>query len=595
MQDGLANLMRAGAMLTPRERGTQSTRSIRCSRVRGGAMLLVVALLTVVFPQSGRGQLRAADAPAGVASSDAADRDSEQQLVERRELRFKQLPAPPVPPHPDGPALNPIDQFIVAAWRTAPAHDEPQTCDDSTFLRRVYLDVIGVIPTLHEANRFLASGAKETKREKLVDQLLARKSDYAAHWTAFWEDALASQNVRTQGGILTRGNYRDWLTESFEQNRPYDVMVAELLDPTMRGRKSAETADVLGAKFAIEYVRNEDHTATLQTAANVAQVFLATSMKCASCHDHFENSEWPQDRFLAFAGLFAPVDLEHIRCELKSGQTVAARFPFDLPGALESVPADLQGRLHLAAQRITDPANPRFAKAIVNRLWKRYLGLGLFEPADDFRLDTPASHPELLDWLAYDFIEHGCDLKHTIRLILTSRTYQLRYEARLEDHFGAGQKNAPRTFRSPALRRLSAEQLLDSIRVAASGAFVPAERCFLDIRSTALSRALGRPASRNEISTARPDDAAVVQALELLNGPELHDMIYKNSLFTDAAARKDARQAVDRLYRATLSRPATAAEKNAGRSYVQGADSPAEALKDVLWALVCSPEFQYIK
>ena len=101
------------------------------------------------------------------------------------------------------------------------------------------------------------------------------------------------------------------------------------------------------------------------------------------------------------------------------------------------MPDDLPGRLHLAAQLITDPANPRFAKTIVNRLWKRYLGLGLFEPADDFRLDVPASHPELLDWLAHDFVEHGCDLKHTIRLILTSRTYQLRYDPQLEDHFRA--------------------------------------------------------------------------------------------------------------------------------------------------------------
>jgi hypothetical protein len=560
-------------------------------------LLLALALCCAVFALTNRRQARAADAPVDAASSVAGteELDSEQQLEKRRELRLRQLPAPPSPPEVDLPAANSIDRFIVARWPASPGHEQPQPCDDATFLRRVYRDVIGVIPTVTEANRFLAAGSSPSKREKLVDQLLARTKDYAAHWTTFWEDALASQNVRAQGGILTRGNYRDWLIDCFEKNRPYDVMVAELLDPTMPGRKSPETEDVLGTKFTIEYVRNDDHTATLQTAANVAQVFLATSMKCASCHDHFENNEWPQDRFLAFAGLFSGVDLEHIRCELKSGQTVAARFPFELPGAPQAVPRDVEGRLHLAAQLITDPANPRFAKAIVNRLWKRYLGLGLFEPADDFRLDTPASHPELLDWLAYDFVEHGCDLKHTIRLILTSRTYQLRYDPRLEDHFGAGQKNGPRYFRSPALRRLSAEQLLDSIRTAASGSFVPGERSLLDIRSTALSRALGRPASRNEINTSRPDDAAVVQALELLNGPELHNMIYKSVLFTDATARKDARAAVDKLYRAALSRPATAAEKTVGRNFVQAADSPVEGLKDVLWALVCSPEFQYIR
>ncbi len=221
--------------------------------------------------------------------------------------------------------------------------------------------------------------------------------------------------------------------------------------------------------------------------------------------------------------------------------------------------------------------------------------MGLFEPVDDFRLDAPPSHPGLLDWLAYDFIEHGYDLKHTIRLILTSRTYQLRYDPRLADRFSAGQENPPRYFRSPALRRLTAEQLLDSIRVAASGRFEPARRTFLDVRSTALSRALGRPASRNEISTSRPDDTAVVQALELLNGAELHEMIYTDSTFADDAARKDPRRLVDGLYRAALSRRASVRERNAGRAYLLVADSPAEAMKDLLWALVCSPEFQYIK
>jgi hypothetical protein len=363
----------------------------------------------------------------------------------------------------------------------------------------------------------------------------------------------------------------------------------------MPGRRKQQSEDVLGSRFSIQYVRNEDQTLTQQTAAAVGQVFLGTSMKCASCHDHFENNEWPQERFLAFAGLFAPADLEKIRCELHTGKIVPARFPFELPGGPADVPADVNGRLHVAARLITDPANPRFAATIVNRLWKRYLGWGLFEPVDDFRADTPASHPELLAYLAHDFIAHDCDLKHTIRLILTSRTYQLRYDPRLEDRFTAGRKNPARLFRSPALRRLTAEQVLDSVRVAVSGQFVPAERCFLDSRSTALTRALGRPASRNEISTGRPDDLAVVQSLELINGRELHEIIYSNLPVSVSVARQDPRRIVDRLYRAALTRAATSTEKNAGRVYLQAAESPAEGMQDILWALVCSPEFQYIQ
>jgi hypothetical protein len=258
------------------------------------------------------------------------------------------------------------------------------------------------------------------------------------------------------------------------------------------------------------------------------------------------------------------------------------------------VPSDLPERLHLAAQLITDPANPRFAKTIVNRLWKRYFGLGLFEPADDYREDTPASHPELLDWLAYDFVEHGCDLKHTIRQILTSRVYQLRYDPELQDHFSAGQQNGPRYLRSPSLRRLTAEQFLDSLRVVTAGELEPTVRTFLDARSTGLGRALGQPASRNEISTSRPDDVAVVQSLELLNGPELQQII-DGAKLEDLVIKQDARRTVDRLYRAVLSRPPTVEERNLGRAFLQAAPSQEEGARDMLWTLVCSPEFQYIK
>ncbi len=526
-------------------------------------------------------------------SPSARGADAEQQLIERRAARVKELPAPPQPPKVGVATYNPIDQFILARWPEA--NDEtprPRLCDDATFIRRAYLDVIGVIPTMLETNRFLASRDKD-KRAKLVDELLARDADYAAHWTVFWEDALASQNVLSQGGILTRGNYRDWLISSFMRNRPYDVMVAELIDPTMPQRKGPQSQEVLGDQFEIEFVRNEDHTATLQTAANVAQVFLGTSMKCASCHDHFENDEWPQERFLAFAGLFSSHNLEKIRCELKTGQTVPARYPFDLPGVDEPVPDDVAERLHRAALWTTDPANPRFAKTIVNRLWKRYLGLGLFEPADDFRLDVPASHPELLEWLAHDFLTHGCDLKHTIRLILTSGTYQLRYDPQLADSFRPGEDNPPRYFRSPGLRRLTAEQLLDSIRLAKQGELPPDRRAFLDARSTALTRALGRPASRNEISTSRPDDVAVVQALELLNGKEMHELADASALVDERLLRYPRRM-VDQLYRTVLSRAPDVPERNAGMAYIETAASPEEALTDMLWVLVCSPEFQYI-
>jgi Protein of unknown function (DUF1553)/Protein of unknown function (DUF1549) len=398
-----------------------------------------------------------------------------------------------------------------------------------------------------------------------------------------------------QGGIPTRGNYHQWLLDSFTQNKPYDVMLAELIDPTMPGHQAAENQDLFGTKYQVEFVRNEDHTVTLQTAAAVGQVFLSTSMKCASCHDHFENPHWTQERFLGFAGLFAPRDLERVRCDVHSGQFVPAKFPFDLPGEPVVVPAAVDDRLHLAAQLIVDPADELFARSIVNRLWKRYLGVGLFEPVDDFRPEVGASHPELLAWLSRDFVAHGCDLKHTIRLILTSRTYQLPYEPRFVDPLDAANPSAPRYFRSPALRRLTAEQVIDSLRLAGSGKLEPASRAYLDARITALAAALGRPASRNEISTARSDKVAVVQALELLNGPELQELVDSSSLVVVPAGKPDVKRLVDRIYRTLLSRPATPDEKRLGQELLAVSPHLADGLKDICWALAVSPEFQYIK
>jgi hypothetical protein len=364
------------------------------------------------------------------------------------------------------------------------------------------------------------------------------------------------------------------------ENKAFDLMVAELIDPTLPGYRKPVISEANGKRVVAAYIRNETHLETLQSAAAVAQVFLGTSMKCASCHNHFLNKEWPQARFLAFAGLFASNDLEVIRCEKPLGQVIAAKFPFALPGAPEAAPKELRERLHLATELLVDPCNPRFAKSIVNRLWKRYLGLGLIEPQDDFRLDQPPSHPELLAWLADDFMRNGYDLKHTIRLILTSRTYQLRYDPALEDNFDVNKPEQARYFRSPSLRRLTAEQLLDSISVAMNQKLDEKKRLYRDNESTALTRALGRPASRNEISTARPDDAAVVQALELLNGEEFYERIYSSGLTGVASApalaevaveEKNLGQLINRLYWAVLSRPASAQEQALGTKFLKNA------------------------
>ncbi len=527
----------------------------------------------------------------------SSKKNDREHFLRHRIARLALLPPSPVPPKNASAGFNSIDAFLADQWEheTLPeAKSPPRVCDDTAFLRRVYLDLMGMIPSREAAENFLKNPASN-KRETLVDTLLARDRDYAAHWTAFWEDALASGNSDYVGGVSTHGTYRYWLQTSLAENKPYDLMVAELLDPTMPGNKNYGVTDE--KKRVGAFLHNRTPRETIQSAANVGQVFLGTGMKCAGCHNHFLNKEWPQKRFLAFAGLLGAGDLELVRCEQPSGKTVPSAFPFELPGAPRDVPKFLDERLHRATLLLIDPTNPRFARTVVNRLWKRYLGLGLFEPVDDFRADRPATNPALLDWLADDFMRHGYDLKHTIRLILTSRAYQLTYNPELEDRFDVEHPGAPRYFRSPALRRLTAEQFIDSLEYSGGKSH---RRINRDDFAPALAIALGRPASRQEVTTSRSDDLAVVQALELLNGTELHDLVY-SSVFVEKLASLASKESVTQIYWTVLSRPPTEREQVLGGTFLAESEKGEnetlvrEKIGDMLWALFVSPEFQYIR
>lgn len=555
---------------------------------------------------------------------------AEERFMVTRQFRTTFLPPAPNIPQPPADILSAenaaktnsaIDAFIVAQWSKAELPETkkpPRLCDDATFIRRISLDLIGLIPSAETAQKFVADKSPD-KRAQLIEKLLARTDDYAAHWTPFWEEALCSSTTDVNGGIGSRGNNRQWIFDSFKANKPYDLFVAELIDPTLPGYRAPKAYTPNDHRVISGYIKSETHEETLQTAANVSQVFLGTGMKCASCHSHFLNKEWPQARFLGFAGMFAKNDLELIRCEKKSGQIIDAKFPFELPNSPSDVPKDETNRLRRVAQQLIDPTNPRFAKSFVNRLWKRYLGLGLFEPVDDFRLDQPPSHPELLEWLAQDFIRSGYDIKHTTRLILNSRAYQLAYHPALSDHFDVQKPTEPRYFRSPSLRRLTAEQLIDSIRASTTKNWKNENRTYLDKSSSPLTRALGRPPAHNEVSTGRSDDAAIVQSLELLNGTELHKIVYSGELLDELAREEKPETAVEKIYWLALSRAPKNEERNLAAKYLaaitenisakkEGAGDDSknvgglsssggisrEAIGDLLWTLFVSPEFQYL-
>jgi len=185
----------------------------------------------------------------------------------------------------------------------------------------------------------------------------------------------------------------------------------------------------------------------------------------------------------------------------------------------------------------------------------------------------------LLDWLAGDFMRHNYDIKHTIRLILNSRTYQLRYNPAVEDNFNVQKPDEPRYARSPSLRRLTAEQFIDSIHKAAAKTWDD-KRLYRTTTTTALTRALGRPASRNEISTGRADDVAVVQSLEMLNGDELHQFIYTGEILDELASQSDRKKVVDQLYWTVLNRPPSARELKLGLAYLKN-NSPEKSSQKI--------------
>lgn len=497
--------------------------------------------------------------------------DAEKRFLARRQWRLTLLPPAPVPPPVKSPAFNAVDKFIAAGWEAhglAQTVTPPALSTDAAFLRRVYLDVTGVVPTALETHQFLAD-TNADRRSRLIDRVLAQNEEYAAHWTTFWQDIIGSSDANIRGGILTRGNYRLWIFNSLLRNRPYDLMVAELIDETLPGALKPAEQETFQQIFKVGYLRNDTPLVTMETAANVGQAFLGTSMKCASCHSHFENPEWPQARFIAFASIFSERQLELVRCEKRTGALIPPAFPFEIPSAPKSLPAALPERLQRTAQLLTDPLNPRLAHAFVNRLWKRFFGLGLVEPADDFRADLRASHPELLEWLAQELMRSNYDIKHVIGLILKSRTYQSAYDPKLADVFNPAHPEAPRHFRSPQLRRISAEQLLDSLNLVGSQQNVLARRQMFRKDATVLTQVLGRPASRNEIITSRSEELAVLQLLEMLNGSEYQTFIYRSSLLDLLADENDAATSGQALYLAALSRFPTPAELETVGSHLQ--------------------------
>jgi len=478
-------------------------------------------------------------------------------------------------------------------------------CDDATFLRRIFLDITGTLPNVEEIREFMAD-TDPAKRKQWIDRLLgltdhSLKSTYndryAAYWTLKWSDLVRnnSRDLQDQG----MWSLHNWIKEQFRANVPFSRFVGDLV----QGKGSVYSNGP--ANFFL--VNNNPNEA----AESTAQLFLGVRLQCAQCHHHpFE--KYGQDDYYGFAAFFARVGIktsqefglfggERVIMAKTSGEVRQPRTGKTMPPKpLDAPVADnpLDRRIALA-EWMTSAHNDAFARATVNRYMNWLLGRGLVDPVDDLRATNPPTNVALMESLAKDLQEHGYDIKQFIRTIVSSRLYQL-------DSQPTSQNVADERFYSHFhVKRLTAEPLLDAIDHACSTRTkfkdLPLGTRAIEIPDAEYPdfflNTFAKPRRTSVCECERPADPNLAQALHTLNGDILSGKIAdKNGRVAKLIAEKKPHtEIVTDLYLATLCRPPTADEISASERLVAESPSPQEGYEDLLWALINSKAFLFVR
>jgi len=560
----------------------------------------------------------------------------EPQLLPRR---------PTLPPVIDG-RDHPIDRIVDAYWLEHPGA-RPAPLADRQFLRRVYLDVLGLLPPSKRVEAFV-SDASPDKRSKLIDELLNQNDDYAVHWITFWNDLL--RNAYSGTGFIDGGRKQltEWLYRALYSNLPYDEFVRQLIVPTPDSE-----GFVKGIKWRGNV--NASQIREIQFAQNLSQVFLGINMKCASCHDSFID-RWTLRDTYGLAATISSEPLEIHRCDKAQGTHAVASWIFPELGAIDSQ-SPQPARMRQLALLMTHPQNGRLTRTMANRLWHRLMGRGIVHPVD--AMHTQPWSADLLDYLAISLADASYDLKQMLRLILNSRTYQSQAMASAADP-EAGEYR----FAGPVARRLTAEQFVDAVRTVTGVWPTPEAAMFqrdgrdqhgqlrdvliavsdsrVAVAATSaeellarwgarpiragltgldsLQAQLGRPA-REQVVSSRPTQLTTLQAITFSNGEALAGLLRQGAeglsgqlaagTSEPAAASSPpppappplARPAmVDFVYRSLLSRPPTEEELATMVAPDGGTDGKSDAnsmsvteIEDLLWTVLMLPEFQVLR
>jgi uncharacterized membrane protein/mono/diheme cytochrome c family protein len=485
----------------------------------------------------------------------------------------------------------PIDRFVNEYFKKNNL-DWREKINDRMYIRRVYLDVIGLLPPPDSITAFL-DDHRTDKRELLVRRLLERNDDYAQQWITFWNDALRNDYSGT--GYITggRSDITRWLYTALRDNKPYNDFVRDLISP------------VKGAEGFIQGIKwrgtiNASQRTEMQAAQNVAQVFLGLNIKCASCHDSFIN-DWKLDDAYAFANIFSDTILEINRCDKPTGRMAGRKLLFPELGEIDPEMVT-EERLKQLADFLVQPRDGRLYRTVVNRVWAQLMGRGIVEPVD--AMDNEPWSQDLLDWLASDFVANGFDLKALIYKIVTSDTYQLSSVGVEEESFIF----APAyVFNGMVRRRMTAEQFLDAVSQCIQPVYpdtlvvysllpvtlkdkLPFARAAL-VRNDRLQTALGRP-NRETVSTSRSSQANLLQALELTNGSQFNGSIERAAEMW-RQKYPVGKSLINEVYRRTLGRMPHEEEEKVAQQAL-GTSPSKEAIEDFIWAMTLHPEFQLI-
>jgi hypothetical protein len=507
------------------------------------------------------------------------------------------------------PRHNSIDDAILK--HLALLHIPPSpAASDAEFLRRSYLDAAGILPSPSEVDAFLKDTALD-KRNKLIDGLMKRP-EFVDYWAYKWSDLLlVSSNHLTSEEMWS---YYNWIRESVATNKPWNKFAAQLVTAT------GNTLENGAANYWLI------HRDPLDTSENMAQAFMGINISCAHCHNH-PLAKWTQKDYYGMANLFARVRLKTFApsgfrtavgplfnnvtvYSAPTGEFMDDRLmiplppkPLDATALSSETPGDTR---QYFAKWLTSPENPFFARNIVNRVWRNFMGRGLIEPVDDLRDTNPATNEELLNALVQDFIAHNYDVDYLIRTIMQSATYQASSRPLKEnaddDKYGSHY----------LIKRLPAEVLLDAYsqitQVPEKFEGYPAGMRGMQLPDTAVKSyfltSFGRPVRQQTRESERTSVPTITQALHIINGDTLNNKLRAPGSSVDMLIRLgfSNSQIVDYLYLTSFSRHPTDAESStltqaisvAEKQKVAGVDDPrGAALVDLSWALLTSKEFMF--